>query len=170
MLKTAVALSICLGSLLVAEIGKYAKNNAADSPEVDFTNPSLEAFENSRSNFELDTLLDPKSLQLDSIFNYICQSKMVHKDIVMKQVIWETGWLKGSYLMSLNNLFGFKNKEYLKFATWKESVDYYEKWQSTYYLNPAEDYYEFLVRIKYSNSRYPAHLKSVNYSKTCDNS
>jgi hypothetical protein len=110
---------------------------------------------------------DARMALLDSIFNYICATKILHKDIVMKQVIWETGWLKGQYLMSRNNLFGFRYKEYLRFSSWQESVDYYEKWQQTYYLDPKEDYYNFLLRINYSNSRYPGHLKSLTYSKSC---
>ena len=115
----------------------------------------------------LDTIQDSRTLLMDSVLNYICLSKIVHKDIVMKQVIWETGWLKGEFLMSRNNLFGFRHKEYLRFSNWKESVDYYEKWQAKYYTNPEENYYDFLVRIRYSNSRYPGHLKSIKYSKAC---
>ncbi|MBM3455128.1 MAG: hypothetical protein FJX80_08265 [Bacteroidetes bacterium] len=115
----------------------------------------------------LEKTQDSEILLMDSVLKYICLSKIVHKDIVMKQVIWETGWLKGEFLMSRNNLFGFRYKEYLRFSTWKESVDYYESWQAKYYTNPEEDYYQFLVRMRYSNSRYPGHLKSIKYSKTC---
>lgn len=118
-------------------------------------------------NWTLKSWQEPKLTLLDSVFNYICQSDIVHKDIVIKQVIWETGWLKSNFLMSKNNLFGFRAKEYLTFSSWQASVDYYEKWQNKYYKNPEEDYYVFLVRIKYSNSRYPSHLKSLNYTKTC---
>jgi hypothetical protein len=104
---------------------------------------------------------------LASIFEYICASQILHKDIVIKQVIWETGWLKGKFLMSKNNLFGFRAKQYLSFSTWQESVDYYQNWQKTHYLDPKEDYYQFLVRMKFSNSNYPAHLKSIRYTGTC---
>ncbi len=104
---------------------------------------------------------------LDSIFKYICASQILHKDIVIKQVIWETGWLKGKFLMSKNNLFGFRAKQYLSFSSWQESVDYYQNWQKTHYLDPTEDYYKFLVRMKFSNSNYPAHLKSIRYTATC---
>jgi hypothetical protein len=112
---------------------------------------------------------EPKLSLLDSVFNYICKSTIVHKDIVIKQAIWETGWLKSSFLMSKNNLFGFRAKEYLSFPSWQASVDYYEKWQNKYYTNRDEDYYAFLVRIRYSNSRYPAHLKSLSFNKKCEN-
>lgn len=125
----------------------------------------------SNEKYELHLALEKKQdseiLLMDSVLKYICLSKIVHKDIVMKQVIWETGWLKGEFLMSRNNLFGFRYKEYLRFSNWKESVDYYESWQAKNYTNPEEDYYQFLVRMRYSNSRYPGHLKSIKYSKTC---
>jgi hypothetical protein len=118
-------------------------------------------------DFVLEELQEPKLTLLDSVFNYICKSEIVHKDIVIKQVIWETGWLKGDFLMSKNNLFGFRTKEYMTFPSWQASVDYYEKWQKKYYTNPKEDYYDFLVRIRYSNSRYPSHLKSLKFIKEC---
>ena len=118
-------------------------------------------------DFVLEKWQEPKLTLLDSVFNYICKSEIVHKDIVIKQVIWETGWLKSSFLMSKNNLFGFRAKEYMTFPSWQASVDYYEKWQKKYYTNPEEDYYAFLVRIRYSNNRYPSHLKSLNFTKEC---
>lgn len=104
---------------------------------------------------------------LDSIFDYICASKIKHPEIVIKQVIVETGWLKSKHLMPKNNLFGFKHKKYLTFKTWKESVAYYKKWQDKRYTDPNEDYYKFLVRIKYAVSDYPPQLKKINYSKSC---
>ncbi|MDA0315780.1 MAG: glucosaminidase domain-containing protein [Bacteroidetes bacterium] len=133
---------------------------------------SIEKMEDSSKEKLKDTVAVPAEQDvrlalLDSIFNYICASEILHKDIVIKQVIWETGWLKGQYLMSRNNLFGFRVKEYLRFSSWQESVDYYQKWQKTYYRDPKENYYQFLLRINYSNSRYPGHLKSVKYLKSC---
>lgn len=128
--------------------------------EVPVKQPSL-------NNLDIKKWQEPKQTLLDSVFNYICQSGILHKDIVIKQVIWETGWLKSNFLMSKNNLFGFRAKEYMTFSSWQASVDYYEKWQNTYYKNKEEDYYVFLVRIGYSNSRYPSHLKKLNYTKKC---
>ena len=55
--------------------------------------------------------------------------------------------------MKRNNLFAFRiTEEYMKFASWKESVEYYKRWQGRHYNNPAENYYVFLKRIKYSES------------------
>jgi glycosyltransferase involved in cell wall biosynthesis len=56
-----------------------------------------------------------KLVLLDSIFEYICEKKIQHSNIVMRQVILETGWLKSKFLMSKNNIFGFRHKKYLSF-------------------------------------------------------
>lgn len=105
---------------------------------------------------------------LDSVFNYICNSQILNKDIVFRQAIWETGWFKGAFLMSKNNLFGFRTKNYMTFNSWQESIDYYENWQKRKYTNHQEDYYDFLVRIRFSNHRYPGHLKKMKIEKCCD--
>lgn len=104
---------------------------------------------------------------VDSVACYICDSKIVHKEIVMMQAIFESGWCSGEFLMSRNNLFGFRSKKYLRFKNWKESVDYYEKWQKKRYTDPNEDYYKFLVRIKYGAPGYTDKLKKLKYTLKC---
>lgn len=103
-------------------------------------------------------LVDPQE-----VADYIYQSEMLHPEIVLRQAILETGWFKSKYLMSRNNLFGFRgNKSYLHFNTWQESVDYYKSWQLKRYTNTKEDYYAFLVRIRYARSdQYIRHLKGI---------
>jgi hypothetical protein len=107
------------------------------------------------------------TLLLDSIFKFICEKGISHPEIVIKQVINETGWLKNPFLMKRNNLFGFKSKKYLSFKSWQESVEYYKRWQDKYYTNKEEDYYKFLVRIKYATKKYPIHLKKIKLYKSC---
>lgn len=103
----------------------------------------------------------------DSVFHYICHKKIHHPTIVMRQAILETGWFKSPYLMKKNNLFGFRNKEYLTFKSWKACIDYYKEWQTKRYKNPKEDYYHFLVRIKYAANGYIKNLKRVRFTKKC---
>jgi len=103
----------------------------------------------------------------DSVFAYICQINILHPNIVMRQAILETGWFRSPYLMKKNNLFGFRNKQYLTFNDWKASIDYYKKWQSRRYKNHQEDYYHFLVRIKYAAKGYVNNLKRVNFTENC---
>ncbi len=100
---------------------------------------------------------------LDTVYEYLIAQEIKHPDIVLRQIIVETGWLKSPYLMTKHNLFAFRNsKGYMSFPTWQHSVEFYKKWQSTYYLMEKEDYYTFLTRIKYASSpTYAAYLKKI---------
>ncbi len=100
---------------------------------------------------------------------YIVKLGIEHPDIVLKQSVLETGWYKSKFLMSRNNLFGFRYKgRYLRFETWKKSIEYYKRWQKRHYKNPNEDYYDFLLRIKYANGApYNAALKNLLLNNTC---
>lgn len=101
---------------------------------------------------------------IDQVYSYLLEKKVLHPEIVLHQAILETGWLRGKYLMSRNNLFGFRKKKYMRFKNWKESVDYYKKWQVKYYKNPKENYYNFLVRIKFAGAKqYKSHLLKIKY-------
>jgi flagellum-specific peptidoglycan hydrolase FlgJ len=104
-----------------------------------------------------------KAQTIDSIFNYICESGVHYPEVVMRQVILETGWLKNKYLMQKNNLFAFRHrKAYMEFDTWQESIDYYRGWQDRHFKHQEEDYYAFLLRIKYASSpRYVQTLKKI---------
>lgn len=106
---------------------------------------------------------------VDSVLRYICEKEIKYPNIVICQAIFETGWMRHTYLMSRNNLFGFRHKVYMTFKNWKESVDYYKMWQDKFYKDDKEDYYKFLVRIRYSTRYYPYHLKKIHFSKTCNN-
>jgi Mannosyl-glycoprotein endo-beta-N-acetylglucosaminidase len=106
-------------------------------------------------------------LTAEEVFKYICEKDIAHPDIVIRQAILETGWFKAPFLMSRNNIFGFRSKKYLHFDNWKDCVDYYKKWQDKRYKDPNEDYYKFLLRVKYATSSYPARLKKVRYDNSC---
>lgn len=106
-------------------------------------------------------------LTADEVFQYICEKEIAYPEIVIRQAILETGWFKAPFLMSRNNIFGFRSKKYLHFDSWKACVDYYKKWQDKRYKNPEEDYYKFLLRVKYATSTYPSKLKKVRYENEC---
>lgn len=103
---------------------------------------------------------DLKAVQ-DDLFYY----EVKNPEIVLQQVVWETGWLKSDICKKYNNLFGFKtNKGYLKFDTWQESIQYYKQWQDRRY--DSGDYYQFLMDLPYSgDSLYDTHLKSIHVNK-----
>ena len=101
---------------------------------------------------------------IDKVYSYLLKKKVQHPKIVLHQAILETGWLRGKYLMSRNNLFGFRKKKYMRFKNWQESVDYYKGWQVKHYKNPKENYYNFLVRIKFAGAKqYKSHLLKIKY-------
>lgn len=102
----------------------------------------------------------------DEVFEEICRAEIAHPQIVMRQALLETGNLKHGFLMSRNNLFGFRYKSYLTFESWRESVAYYKQWQDKRY-NEGENYYSFLVRIGYAGPGYPEHVQSISWDKTC---
>ena len=85
----------------------------------------------------------------------------------MQQVLLETGHLSTHYLLRRNNLFAFRyTEEYIRFDHWKESVEYYKRWQEKHYTNHQENYYAFLKRVKYAGSRnYVEVLRRVSIRK-----
>lgn len=98
----------------------------------------------------------------DSVREYIEQSDIHHKEIVLRQSIQETGWYKSYSCRVRNNLFGFSYKgKYLEFDHWKESVDYYSRWQSRHYK--SGNYYDFLIDRGYAEDpEYINKLKRIN--------
>lgn len=87
-----------------------------------------------------------------NVRGYIKEVGIKHPDIVYAQAIVETGWFKCKHCsMERNNIFGFQTKKgYITFDDWKESVDYYKRWQDKYYSDG--NYYDFLECLYETNS------------------
>ena len=100
------------------------------------------------------------------VADYILFSQILYPEIVLKQAILETGWFKSKLYLQSKNLFGFRYKKtYMKFKSWQQCIDYYKRWQQRKYLDIHEDYYDFLIRIKYASStQYIQTLKAVDIS------
>ena len=120
-----------------------------------FISTSSGAFASISSNTDSVTVYD--------VYRYIKCSGILYPEIVLRQAVWETGWFKSKHSLQKNNLFGFRySKKYMSFENWKACVDYYKSWQLRKYTNPEEDYYKFLIRIKYATSqKYISSLKSL---------
>jgi len=101
------------------------------------------------------------------VFAEICRLGILEPQIVMRQAMLETGWLKAPFLMKRNNLFGFRTRKYLSFSHWKESVNYYKNWQSRHYKDSDTNYYDFLVRRRYGESGYIKNLRRVRWDHEC---
>jgi hypothetical protein len=84
-----------------------------------------------------------------------------YPSIVLAQAKHETGNYTSNRFIKYNALFGFQTSDtsIIKYKSWKESVIAYKCWQMKR-LKPDENYYDFLVRVKYSqDSSYINKLK-----------
>jgi flagellum-specific peptidoglycan hydrolase FlgJ len=74
-----------------------------------------------------------------------------YPNIVLAQAKLESGNFTSNRFKQYNALFGFQtsNTNVLKYKSWKESVINYKNWQMRR-LKDGENYYDFLVRVKYS--------------------
>ena len=112
----------------------------------------------------------PKKLELNSetVYQELKKNNIVHPDMVMRQVMHETGWLKSRSATKDNNLFGLyssRHKRYMRFSHWTESVKAYKSMIQNRY-NGKENYYKFLKRIGYAKDKKYIHkLKKIKYER-----
>ena len=103
---------------------------------------------------------------IENVYKELIAQGIDEPDIVIRQVIAETRWLKCKECsLKFNNLFGFLTKAgYMKFENWVESIAYYKKWQEQLYT--GGDYYTFLHRIGYATApNYIRLLKQIDPSE-----
>jgi len=105
------------------------------------------------------------SLTLQNVYQELVNQQVKYPEIVLKQCILETGRLKSYNCRVRNNLFGFTlSTGYLKFASWKECVSYYSRWQKRHYKQG--NYYSFLKKIGYAeDSLYVKKLNNINIER-----
>lgn len=87
--------------------------------------------------------------------------EMEYPDIVLAQAKLESGNFTSNRFIKYNALFGFQKSEsnIIKYKSWKESVVHYKCWQMNR-LREDENYYNFLIRVKYaSDTNYIKKLK-----------
>ena len=119
---------------------------------------SLQSWKRSRKmsaieKHKLYEALDSKYDNIDQLEDLYCEmldSNIVRADIVLTQVILETGYLKSYGARKRNNLSGFiwkgKHKEFSSRSKW---ISYYKTWQTKWMSKTSvddaeENYYEFL--------------------------
>lgn len=110
----------------------------------------------------IDTCLcNTDTLTLDNVLREIKRQEIKFPEVVLRQCILETGYLKSNICKKYNNLFGFYYiSDYLKFNNWKESIAYYKKFQDAKYK--GGNYYHFLDRLPYAeDSLYTQSLKNI---------
>ena len=108
----------------------------------------------------------PEELSVENLYAELKKQKVKHAEVVLRQAVLETGWLKSYSCRERNNLFGFwYKKEYINFDSWKASVTYYKDWQERHYKDDNQDYYDFLVKRGYAEDPiYIKKLKSISLS------
>jgi len=98
------------------------------------------------------------------VYCYIISIGIKHPDIVLKQAIYETGHFRSNIFNKRNNLFGFRQRKYIYFDTWKSCIDYHKVWQEKHYKDDSIDYYRFLTRNNFSaknRQHYVSQLKQT---------
>lgn len=90
-------------------------------------------------------------LTIENIISELKRNDIQYIDIVVRQIIWETGHLKSRKCLKDNNLFGFNGKV-KKFDKWEDSIKYYKLWQTKRYKGGS--YYTFLTKIGYAEDEF----------------
>lgn len=104
---------------------------------------------------------------VNRVFAMICEAGIREPKIVMAQAILETGWFRSAGLMSKNNVFGFRNAQYLQFDRLEDSVSYYKAWQDERWQPSDASYFHFLERVRYAVPGYTRHVKSISWNEEC---
>ncbi|MBM3646097.1 MAG: hypothetical protein FJX02_17405 [Alphaproteobacteria bacterium] len=100
------------------------------------------------------------------VFDLICKAEIREPKIVMQQAILETGWFR-SHIMTINNVFGFRHQQYLKFDRLEDAVAYYKMWQDTHWQASDATYFHFLERIRYAVPGYTRHVRNISWNEEC---
>jgi len=124
--------------------------------------------------------LESSELTIQNLDEYMTLVGIRNKDIVLRQIILESGWLRSGLTRRYNNLLGMKYARirptlakgtalgHARFDHWTDSVKDYVLWR-IYWENKGHDtsnYYAFLKKIGYAESkRYIATLQSIKIDR-----
>lgn len=120
---------------------------------------------------ELDKLHE---INLRNVEYWIDTLDIAHKDIVMRQVILETGNLSSAICRENYNLFGMKEPKIREttalgtkrghafYLNYIDSIKDYKLWQKARRVGEEDDYYHFLSSVGYAEANnYINALKSI---------
>ncbi len=115
--------------------------------------------------------LNINALTIEEVRDEIYYCNLIHPEIVLAQSIKEAGWKYNSYnVEKRNNLFGLKGGKkcnsnqygYKIFEHWTESIDDYKNRVQNRYIE-GEDYFQFLVRIKYFQADPDEYISNLKW-------
>lgn len=112
--------------------------------------------------------LESSELSIDNVAAYLSLLNIDNKDIIFKQILLESGWLKSQLTLEYNNLLGMKlpsvrptvaTGKALGHATynhWTDSIKDYILWQNYWTESglSTHDYYQFLSQVGYATATY----------------
>ncbi len=111
-----------------------------------------------------DTSFLHKELSDSTLYLALEYYNIKHPRIVLAQAKLESGNYTSDHCIRRNNLFGLynsKRKEYYSFDHWTDCIEGYKN-MIEYKHKDGEDYYDFLIRIKYaSDPNYISKVKRI---------
>lgn len=114
------------------------------------------------NNFEIqDTSFLQGELTDSTLYLALEYYNIKHLRIVLAQAKLESGNYTSDHCVKRNNFLGLYNsrkKEYFSFKHWTDCIKGYKN-MVEYKLKDGEDYYDFLIRIKYATD--PAYVDKV---------
>lgn len=108
-----------------------------------------------------DTSFLHKELSDSTLYLALEYYNIKHPRIVLAQAKLESGNYTSDHCVKRNNFLGLYNsrkKEYFSFKHWTDCIKGYKN-MVEYKLKDDEDYYDFLIRIKYATD--PAYIDKV---------
>lgn len=99
---------------------------------------------------------------IEQVAKELVRQGVPHSRIVLAQARLESGNFKSALYKRTNNPFGIKhNGKYAHYSDWRKAIADYKKRISSRY-NGKENYYRFLVRIKYAEEKtYIQKIKKI---------
>ena len=104
-------------------------------------------------------------LSLENVYRELLFQDIKFPQVVLRQVIWETQWLKcKNCTLKFNNLFGFATRQgFMKFDNWVDCIEFYKQWQDKRNISLKSDYYSQLQKAHFASySGYNRKLKSLD--------
>lgn len=122
-----------------------------------------------------DTVIESDNYKdINTIYQYIKSVNIKYPEVVISQIILETGNLTHNDIVKTNNLFGMKcaksrphtykscSNDYAVYSTWKHSVLDYALYQSKYIGSKTEnEWIEFLAKNYAEDSKYANKIRKV---------
>lgn len=116
-----------------------------------------------------------KPLNQETLASAIVETEISHTEIVYRQAMLESGYLRSNLCKRHHNIFGMKHPRrrkttsngktksgYATFPSWIHSVVDYKYWQLDRKIDCLTDYLSYLQKNRYStNPKYTSKLKGI---------